>query len=200
MNKHSAAYDAIASVLTYPESDFCERARRCRDLVAAHFPEMTEACDQFVAGIEEKPLHELEELYIQTFDLNPLCTLDTGWQLFGEEYNRGLYMVKVRQEMYRLGVPETTELPDHLTHVLAILGRMEADDGEYFAVACVLPAVMKTLEAIKADNPYRSLIAGTVKMIEMQFGEACVERVGVSSPSEGTCNCVLQEADHGHLS
>lgn len=169
MNETTSLYDSLALLLLYPDGDFHERIQRCRELAVDGAPVLVARLDEFTGNTAEKTLKELEELYIQTFDLNPLCSLDTGWQLFGEEYHRGLYMVKIREEMRRLEVPETVELPDHLTNVLRILGRMEEEAAADFALSCVISAVKKTLGAVKKDNVYRPVIEGIVEVLESHY-------------------------------
>ena len=78
----------------------------------------------FGAYSEPRDLHELEETYARTFDINPACALEVGWHLFGEEYARGLFLVRLRGEMREHGVEESSELPDHITHVLALIAAM----------------------------------------------------------------------------
>ena len=171
MREFEKLSDALASVLIYPQHDYAKRVLRVRDLVAIEAPTVADQVETFMANIEGMSLSDLEERYIQTFDLNPLCSLDTGWQLFGEEYNRGLYMVKIREEMRRHNLPETTELPDHLTNVLRVLGRMTEDDAISFAVCCLIPAIDKILGAVKKNNTYRPLIQGIASLLEERYGE-----------------------------
>ncbi len=42
-----------------------------------------------------------EELYTRTFDLNPVCALEIGWHLFGEDYERGAFLVRMRDQLRR---------------------------------------------------------------------------------------------------
>src|SRR6266568_3182701 len=56
-----------------------------------------------------------QELYVQTFEFNPACTLELGWHLFGENYERGEFLVRMREQLRRHGIAESNELPDHLT-------------------------------------------------------------------------------------
>lgn len=184
MSDFKSLCDALSGALVYPEDDFVERVTRYRDLVAVEAPAAAEQTEAFMANIDGKSLSELEEYYIRTFDLNPDFSLDTGWQLFGEEYNRGLYMVRVRNEMRRHGVPETSELPDHLTNVLFVLGRMSEEDAINFAVCCVIPAVEKILGAIKSDNAYHPLIQGIVNLLESRYGQYVEEAAQAAEAAE----------------
>jgi nitrate reductase delta subunit len=111
----------------------------------------------------------MEELYIKTFDLNKAGTLDLGWHLFGEDYNRGLFLVKIRQYLQRLEIEETTELPDHVSQVLRVLGRMSAEEANLFAHSCVIPAVETIAEGIQEDNPHDRVIQGLVQLLKSLF-------------------------------
>ena len=145
-------YESLARLLEYPTGDFAGRVDEYLELLP------DEKSTAFAAGTGKLSLSALEELYIQTFDFNPKCTLDLGWQLFAEDYNRGLFLAKLRAESRRLGVPETRELPDHLPHVLRLLARMTPADAGDFAATCGAPAVEKTLAALDEANPYRPLL------------------------------------------
>jgi nitrate reductase gamma subunit len=114
-----AKYDDLARLFEYPEESYVQR---CRDAGLNEFAdEMTKLT---VSGIQE--------LFISTFDWNPATTLDLGWHFYGEQYERGEFLVRMREELRRYGVAESTELPDHLTHTLRLLGRMDAAAAEKF--------------------------------------------------------------------
>jgi nitrate reductase delta subunit len=80
-----------------------------------------EAFDGWARG---QSTEAMQEAFTQTFDLNPVCALEVGWQLFGEEYERGAFMVHMRQLLRDHAVPEGGELPDHLSSLLAVLPRL----------------------------------------------------------------------------
>jgi nitrate reductase molybdenum cofactor assembly chaperone len=146
-------YESLARLLEYPTAGFTGQLDACGALLR------DENFSAFAAGTEKLSLPALEELYIQTFDFNPNCTLDLGWHLFSEDYNRGLFLTKLRGESRRLDVPETRELPDHLPHVLRLLARMTPAEAGDFAATCGVPGVEKTLAALDESNPYRPLLA-----------------------------------------
>jgi nitrate reductase assembly molybdenum cofactor insertion protein NarJ len=112
-----------------------------------------------------------QELYVQTFEFNPACTLEIGWHLFGENYERGEFLVGMRQQLRRYGVDESTELPDHLTHLLTLIPRMDRSEATELVGQYVLPALGKIREALK-DNPYSALIAAVEKALDADFPDA----------------------------
>ena len=101
-----------APLVSYPGEDYQARVRDCGEALAG-----------FARAIEGLPVETLQELFTQTFDWNPETTLDLGWHLFGENYDRGDCLVKLRGALKTYGVAESQELPDHLSHVLRLCQR-----------------------------------------------------------------------------
>ena len=113
----------------------------------------------------------MQELYVQTFELNPACTLEIGWHLFGENYERGEFLVRMREQLRRHGVAESIELPDHLTHLLALIGRMEHSEATDLVGSSVLPGLGK-IKAALGDSTYSELIVAIEKKLESEFPNA----------------------------
>lgn len=114
---------------------------------------------------------EQQELYVQTFEFDPACTLEIGWHLFGENYERGEFLVRVRSELRRYDIPESTELPDHLTHLLPLLERMERLEAARFVGQFLLPALTKIASAVKS-NPYRDILGHIQAKLRSDFPDA----------------------------
>jgi nitrate reductase delta subunit len=131
--------DACAGLLCYPRGPLGARVRTC---LAALDPadDAIAPLQRFERQVDGMPVVELQEHYTALFDLNPACTLDLGWHLFGDTRERGGFLLALREDLERVGVPESAGLPDHLSHVLALLGREEPDRAAALA-ALVAPAV-----------------------------------------------------------
>lgn len=169
MNSIKSLLDAYAVVLLYPEQDHDVIVRSCIDRFAQEQRDVREKVVDYLSRIRALSLSAREELYIKTFDLNKAGTLDLGWHLFGEDYNRGLFLVKLRQHLQLLQIPETNELPDHVSQVLRVLGRMSHDEANQFAYACVIPALETIGEGIQEENPHDRLIQGLVQLLRSLF-------------------------------
>lgn len=144
----------LGRLFDYPRPDYKTLAHACPGL------------EEFAAAIEPLSPTELEELYTRTFDLNPAASLDIGWHLFGEDYARGEFLVHLRQEARRYGIPETTELPDHLTRVLPLLASMPPEEAAEFENRFLLPALEKIAKIVaEAENPYGKLLASLRRML-----------------------------------
>ena len=148
--RRQKAEAALAELLQYPGEDFVERVAYTMDALAGK----REALEEVIAFYEEVAnvaVCGLEELYTQTFDLNPVASLDLGWHLYGEQYERGRFLANLREREANAGIDAGTELPDHLTVLLRL------DDSS------IAPLARKALEKIakplnEHGNPYRHLI------------------------------------------
>ncbi len=169
----SMVYDRLAALFRYPSKSYTGDLDACRQALVAADPAAAEQIAGFSAAIGGWSVGALEELFTETFDMNPACSLEVGWHLFGEEYERGTFLVRMRAALREHGLAESTELPDHLTHVLAVLGRMEESAGRDFASACVQPAVEKICAALAdRDNPYEQLLGALRTFLAARYGSA----------------------------
>jgi nitrate reductase delta subunit len=134
----------VAELLRYPEQRLARGSDDLPDVV------------QFFDEIERVDPEGMEELYTRTFDLNPVATLELGWHLWGEQYERGRFLADLRAVQEELGVDAGTELPDHLTAVLSTLARLEAPESLAEKVSPALAKIAAPLE--EQGNPYRHLI------------------------------------------
>lgn len=159
-------YGRLADLLVYPTTDFPDRVRSAIELLRRSNPTAADFVTEFAHLIEGQPPQRLEELFTRTFDINPICCLEVGWQLHGDNYDRGAFLVRMRQLLRGFGLEESSELPDHLTHMLALLGRMQPRDADELATKSLLPAVTKMLEGMKGDqSPYEHVLLAIQSML-----------------------------------
>src|SRR5215469_15396248 len=120
-------FSLLAKLLRYPMEEYAHEAEECCAFFLDDCPQVGTRLRDFLEQIRPLALEDVQVLYTATFDLNPVCSLELGWHLFGENYERGELMVKMRAELRRHSIEESGELPDHLTHALELLGRMEQE-------------------------------------------------------------------------
>lgn len=125
-----------------------------------------------------------QEIYVQTFEFNPAATLEVGWHLFGENYERGEFLVRMREELRRYGIAEGSDLPDHLAQLLRLVSRLPHAEAAELVGLSVAPALAKIRAAI-AGNPYEPLIAEIEATLAADFPDA---------PSRPTQLPIFQEA------
>ena len=171
MNTVCTLYDSLAALLAYPSPGYRRRLAECEAVLADHHAEASGLLQRFSEGIAGLGLGDLEELFTQTFDLDPACSLEVGWHLFGENYTRGEFLVKMRKQLRRHRLPESTELPDHLTHVLSAVSRMEPGEADRFTMDHVLPALEKMLTALRGkDSPYVHVLEAIRAVLLSPYG------------------------------
>jgi len=131
----------------------------------------SETLNTYLDFISETALSELQEKFTQTFDMSPATSLDLGWHLYGESYERGAFMLKIRELLRMQSIEESSELPDHLTHVLAAMdGLNHADCGD-FVHQYIQPALIKIMDGFKdSNNPYQHAIQYMDDILKENFG------------------------------
>lgn len=168
--------ERIGQLLTYPRGDYGNRLELCRTALPLGDLEADALVLSFIGQIQNLTIEKLQELYTHTFDLNPLCTLEVGWQLHGEDYRRGEFLVAMRNELRRHRIPESGELPDHLSHVLSLLVRMEPQEARNLRDVFLLPALNKMLMGFPdQDNPYRTVLQVIAKLLSSDPAEGLAE-------------------------
>lgn len=170
---NAGLYDLLVALLAYPDDGWRRRFENARRNFTAAAPEAAQFLALFLRETGAHSTEQMQELFTSTFDMNPACSLEVGWHLFGEDYARGKFLVRMRQEMRKHGVEESSELPDHLAHVLAVLGRMDQPEADELAQACVLPALEKMLSGVAGrNNPYENVLKAVRSVLETRHRQA----------------------------
>jgi nitrate reductase molybdenum cofactor assembly chaperone len=167
MVARSQHYDLLARLLDYPEEGgYAEAVARCIEVLEDGYAEAAALLRPLHDKVRAMSDEEVQELYTRTFDINAVCTLEIGWHIYGEDYARGALLVKLREQLRLMNVPESRELPDHLTHVLLLIGRMTGEEADELAARYLLPGLDKMLEGMtEGEHPYRALIETVSKVV-----------------------------------
>lgn len=165
MQARTLACDRLAAALAYPGTNIHSVLAECEHAVSA----VDSGAAAHVADFRRAAAHlsppALQELYAQTFDMNPRCALDIGWHVFGESYDRSAFLAMLREDLHVAEIPTGIELPDHVTHMLRLVGRLgEVRAGECGALIGV--ALDRVLEALAGThNPYEHLLRGVRALV-----------------------------------
>ncbi len=178
--------ELLAGVLRYPYDGYAEGVERCVETLAGSDPDAAPLLGAFLGRARERSVEELQALFTETFDLDPVCSLEVGWHLFGERYERGRFLVTMRAELRRLGVAESTELPDHITHALLALDRMEPDEGAQFVRAFLRPALGKMRAGLEGkSNPFENVLLAIARVLDRRYPPSDPEE-GRALPGPGS--------------
>jgi len=111
----------------------------------------------------------MQKRYVETFDLNPACSLDVGWHLFGDAPERGAFLSTLRDELARAGVDERGELPDHLPALLRLIPR-EEDAAASALAGRIAPAVVRLRDVLLAEgNPFADVLSTVAHMLDRRI-------------------------------
>ena len=91
--------EGLAALLRYPASQHRAQAASLGALAASEVPEIAALIDDYLRETAALDTAGLEELYTVSFDLSPVVTLEVGWHLFGEQYERGAFLARLRGEL-----------------------------------------------------------------------------------------------------
>lgn len=163
----NSAFDHLSSLARYPGDDYFDHLNAALSAMPS-----CEPLRKFAALVAPESIRRLQEQYTRTFDLNPVCAPELGWHLFGETYERGAFLSRMRRELRKHNVVERSELPDHLACALELVARMDRDPGEEFVVACLSPAVHRMLRVLPEANIFRPLLVVIRELLEVAFPEA----------------------------
>jgi nitrate reductase molybdenum cofactor assembly chaperone NarJ/NarW len=165
--------DALAALLEYPGEDSLRRAQEARDRLCVEDTPAAALVDAFLDRVGGLGVEELQELFVRAFDINPVCCLEVGWHIHGDNYDRGDFLVRMRQRMRELGVEESDELPDHLRHVLAVIARLPVADAAELIGRYALPALEKMLEGFRGkDCPYEHVLRAVQRVLTAERAAA----------------------------
>jgi nitrate reductase delta subunit len=177
----TSIYTLLSTLLDYPEAELLDALQEINQELSA-FPESAQvALQPLLALLKERPLIELQENYVATFDRNPAHSLHLFEHVHGESRDRGQAMVDLLDEYRRLGLQmATNELPDHVPlflevlgnidpvqaralldeaiHVLAALGdRLARDESPYAGVFTVLRTMADVVPQAAETPPIRDM-------------------------------------------
>lgn len=201
-----AVLPKYAALLEYPGADLPERSARLADELKWQPKVWLDLLEAFALEAQLIPLGELEEMYTRTFDLNPACSLELGWHLFGETYKRGSFLANLREANRVHGVEEGSSLPDFLPTMLRLVPKLEPGDAQDLVRDCILPAMEKLRGALgEGCGPYAHLLESLELLLkELAPGEAAPLEAGCGSGAKDhDCTCSHtgmngKETPHAH--
>ncbi len=164
--KNTEIYTQLVSLISYPDSDIrSDLDKVCKSLNGEKADDLTIFCQH----VRKTDLTKLQEEFTQLFDFTPNTCLDLGWHLHGENYERGVFMVRMREMLREFGVSESSELPDHLSHILSVLPLMDNDNRNEFINTYVIPAIKKIIDGFgETKTPYKNLVQFIHDILEKQ--------------------------------
>ena len=125
MNPNINHYKLFAAIFDFPEADYIERVTELQKFLDTNYPDSAEWLAPFTTNIAMMKTVHHEELFIRSFDVQAVTTLDVGYVMFGDDYKRGQILVNLNREHREVNNDCGTELSDNLSNVLRLLPLMQ---------------------------------------------------------------------------
>jgi nitrate reductase molybdenum cofactor assembly chaperone len=189
--KDTSHYALLAEMFRYPSDRMNSFTRKWRALTEKYDQGLLPDLEPFLKHIREKTLTSRQEYFVTTFDVQPVCCLDTGYILFGEDYRRGQFMANLKAEHRKAGTECGTELPDHLPNVLVLLSKMKDKDlAEELTCSLLIPAVEKMISGFRnRKNHYRGLLNIVCKIMQADYPEKRYDAYVIRQSPENCEEC-----------
>lgn len=165
-------YRSFAAVFAYPNAALSAALDRLVELLPEDSPQAVAALIAFQSEFQSKGLAGLQEWYIRTFDFRADSSPYIGHHLFGETGRRGVFIAELTGRYRDFRLPETEDLPDHISCLLRYLAVLDpSEEASELIHACLLPALSRinAVEAIAA-SPYRIVLAILPRLLEQSEG------------------------------
>jgi nitrate reductase delta subunit len=182
-------YFLFAELLDYPSDSLPQRVEECGLALATASPEATKLLESFQRSQQELGITRLQEAYTSTFDLQPECTLNLGYHLFGEDRRCGMFLAKLKELFEEAGISSDNELPDHLCYLLRyVAAAPPSDKSDAIVSDCLLPATSKIVQYMKEKpSPYRPLLEALLLWLEGELRSEA-NSIGMHIDSSHLCS------------
>ena len=144
----------FADIVDYPAPGLAGKAAECAALIGAAQPEAAALLESFRSFAEENSLGKLQEVYSGFFDLNSICHPYVGYQLFGENYKRSIFLIGLKKAYRAEGFETgTSELPDRLSIVLRFVAHSKGgEEIDELLNRGLLPALARMTTKPESDG------------------------------------------------
>jgi len=164
-------YKILAGMFNYPSADRRDNVQEFLDMLRAEMPDKFQVIEHPAHEHQQLSLHEKQEYYLKTFDVQAICWLDIGYVLFGEDYKRAQLLVSLQEEHRKAGIDCGHELSDHLPNVLNLLSTTgDKSFAEELGYIILLPAIrFMILKFGEKQNFYKSLLGVLLEFLLRDF-------------------------------
>jgi len=194
-------YLLLEKLFRYPSDNFVEEVQHCQSFLDSVYPEAGKELKIFTNYILKMNQDDREELFTKTFDVQPICYLDLGYVMFGEDYKRGAFLLSMQYEQQKINNDCGTDLPDNICNVLTLMTKSDNDAFvEDMVWRIFIPCVKKMIaefetarvdlkmkvlkkmhraiiqEELNHGNVYKQCFLALLEVLRKDFGEKTFER------------------------
>jgi len=148
MNQKILDYSKISNLFIFPsEESYVRNVQEVQQYLNKVLPDAGKTLLPFTEVIGAISKTELEDLYVRTFEVQSITTLDIGYIVFGDDYKRGELLVNLNKEHRKYGIDCGTELADNLSNILKLLNVLKDEElRDDLVNKIIMPALIKMIE------------------------------------------------------
>jgi len=155
-------YRLIARLLDYPDPELTRHLDELKHYLqseSALNPAEQQELGQLLDWMQQQSLTELQEAYVQTFDMQAEHSLHLTHHLFGDDRGRGPALIDLGEHYQANGLQaDEKELPDYLPLILEYVSTLDEFQAQVFLADAhkVITVLAANLE--RAASPYAPLL------------------------------------------
>lgn len=148
MNQKILDYSKISNLFIFPSAEnFVANVNEVQQYLNNILPDAGKTLQPFTDIVGSISKIELEDLYVRTFEVQSITTLDIGYIVFGDDYKRGELLVNLNKEHQKYGIDCGTELADNLSNILKLLHVLQDEElRDDLVNKIIMPALIKMIE------------------------------------------------------
>lgn len=146
-------YHILADLFEYPNPEYPQKVRAVKHVLDDRYPVAAAEVERFLELLPGPDLVAMQELFIRSFDVQAMTTLDIGYVLFGDDYKRGELLANLNREHRQANNDCGRELADHLPNLLRLLSKLEDEELlEELAENILAPALREMIGEFAAER------------------------------------------------
>jgi nitrate reductase molybdenum cofactor assembly chaperone NarJ/NarW len=181
--QHRLVWQAASLMLAYPDDHHADRLQTAARLLDHVTGEVRALLGETVVGLSLRPIMQLQQEYVETFDLQKRCTMLLTYWTSGDTRNRGADMVEFTQTYRGSGVDiPKGEAPDHLPVVLEFAATVDPDAGRRLLNKYRVPIGVVARALAERRSPYAPVVAAVNSTLPALASVDDVSRLMMAGP------------------
>ena len=146
-------YHTLADLFEYPDAEYPQKVWAVKRVLDDRYPVAAKKIERFLELLPESDVIAMQELFIRSFDVQAMTTLDIGYVLFGDDYKRGELLANLNREHREAKNDCGRELADHLPNLLRLSSKLEDEELlEELAESILAPALREMIGEFAAER------------------------------------------------
>ncbi len=138
-------YKNISKIFDYPDDNYYNNVIEAINVISDKYPDAVKELRNFLELLPTKT-SDLQEIFMKSFEVQAVTSLDVGYVLFGDDYRRGAVLAKLSEEHTKTSNNCGQELADCLPNLLRLVPKIKDFETTFELVTMLIaPAVEKMM-------------------------------------------------------